>query len=316
MKPFITFVVPMYNKENEINRLIKSISLNPSYDKSIEILVVDDYSTDNSVKVITPLLNDQVRLIRLPENAGVHYARNMGLENASGKWIVCLDADDYLAVDGLNKVRDSLLEYENSYSVILFSYVTDKGEKSGLIKEGEYSSEEYISEHTKEKEFIFRKEKEALYCVKKDLLEKNNIRWQFTNLDHVFKNRIARAGKKVLFLDNEAGIKDNSLPASLTQKRKSSLFTLGIANKRLEHRMIYIEEFVDYFKSHPGGCKTMRKLFYDFKYSAYRFIYLPKIFTFLYRMNCNHLYLRFILLSFLPVRTITRINEKFLKRIL
>ncbi len=309
MKPFITFVVPMYNKENEINRLIKSISSSPSYSDSIEILVIDDSSTDNSINVMTPLLNDQVRLIRLPENAGVYYARNIGLENAFGKWIVCLDADDYLAANGLSKIIDSFLQYENNYSVILFSYLTDKGEKSGLIKEGEYSSEEYINEHTKEGEFIFRKEKEALYCVKKELLETNNIRWLFTNLDYTFKNLIALAGKKILFLDNEAGIKDNSLLFSLTRKRRSPLYTLGIVNQRLEYRMIYIEEFVDYFKNYPGGCKEIRRFFYDFKYCSYRFIYLPKIFSFLYRMKC-HMYLRFILVCFLPIRTVTFLKEK------
>ena len=152
MEPFITFVVPMYNKENEINRLIKSISSSPSYSDSIEILVVDDSSTDNSINVMTPLLNDQVRLIRLPENAGVHYARNMGLENAFGKWIVCLDADDYLATNGLSKIIDSFLKYENAYSVILFSYLTDKGEKSGLIQEGEYSSEELFGDEKPSKD--------------------------------------------------------------------------------------------------------------------------------------------------------------------
>lgn len=305
MTPFITFVVPMYNKENEITRLIKSISSSPSYSESIEIIVVDDYSTDNSVNAITPLLNDQVRLIRLPENTGVHYARNVGLENVLGKWIVCLDADDYLSTDGLGKIIGGLLKYEDTYSVIYFSCLTDTNEKVGLIKEGEYSAEEYINEHTQEGKFIFREQKDAICCVKKELLVEHNIYWEFTNLDYIFRNRIARAGKKILFLDNDAGIKDNSLPSSLTQQRKSHAYTLSIATKRLEHSLIYIEEFMEYFMRYPGGRMYMRRLFYNFKYSSYRFIYLPKIFMLLYHMKCNDLCFRFVGVTFVPVRTIT-----------
>ena len=88
----ISVIIPLYNKENYIVRCIDSI-LNQTY-TDYEIVIVNDASPDNSVQIIRDTYNDErIRIINRP-NGGPAAARNTGIMNACGEWIVFLDADD------------------------------------------------------------------------------------------------------------------------------------------------------------------------------------------------------------------------------
>ena len=89
--PFFTVVVPLYNKETCIRETLEGI-LTQRY-RHFEIVVVDDGSTDNSVEEVQTLHSDQIRIVR-KENGGVASARNRGIAEAKGDWVVCFDADD------------------------------------------------------------------------------------------------------------------------------------------------------------------------------------------------------------------------------
>ena len=101
----ITFIIPAYNAERYIPECLDSIIKNRCDD--IEVLVIDDGSTDNSKDVIKEYVRKDNRIQYIYQNnSGVSAARNMGLDNAKGRYIMFLDADDF--VD--NKVFDELLE--------------------------------------------------------------------------------------------------------------------------------------------------------------------------------------------------------------
>ena len=91
--PLVSVIVPIYNGESFIKNCIESI-LNQSY-KSIEIIIVDDGSTDNSLHICNQLAKEHgnIRLYS-QENKGVSAARNLGLEKANGKYIGFADCDD------------------------------------------------------------------------------------------------------------------------------------------------------------------------------------------------------------------------------
>ena len=104
----ISVIIPLYNKEKIIERTLQSV-LSQDYD-DYEVVIVDDGSTDKSVEIVKNLLNqqnlrDKVRLIS-QSNGGPSKARNTGVKNANGEWIVFLDADDELLPGALKRFAD------------------------------------------------------------------------------------------------------------------------------------------------------------------------------------------------------------------
>lgn len=87
----ISVVIPLYNKKEQIAQAIASIMAQTLL--PMEIVVVNDGSTDGSELVVEALTNPMIRLIH-QKNGGVSAARNTGIEQAQGAWIAFLDADD------------------------------------------------------------------------------------------------------------------------------------------------------------------------------------------------------------------------------
>ncbi len=100
-----SFIIPNYNNEKLIKRCIDSV-LNQKF-SNYEIIVIDDKSTDNSLKILEKYKN--IILIKNKKNKGVSYSRNIGILKATKKYIVFLDADDYLK-DNYKKIIIEQLE--------------------------------------------------------------------------------------------------------------------------------------------------------------------------------------------------------------
>ena len=103
----ITFsvVIPLYNKGREIARTLGGVAAQ-TY-TPLEVIVVDDGSTDDSARVVEGLDLPGVRLIRQP-NGGVSAARNRGIAEAKGDYIALLDADDYWKPEYLERTLSRL----------------------------------------------------------------------------------------------------------------------------------------------------------------------------------------------------------------
>lgn len=91
MKPQISIVIPLYNKEGCILKTIQSAINQTCTD--YELIVVNDGSTDNGTKIVEDYPDTRIRLIN-KENGGVCSARNRGIQEAKGEYIAMLDADD------------------------------------------------------------------------------------------------------------------------------------------------------------------------------------------------------------------------------
>lgn len=109
-KPFISVVIPLYNKEKSIAQNLKSV-LNQAY-THFEIVVVDDGSTDKSVEEVRSIGDDRIQLLG-QSNAGPSKARNTGVKNSKGDWIVFLDADDELLPDALSIFAEIIVEHQD-----------------------------------------------------------------------------------------------------------------------------------------------------------------------------------------------------------
>lgn len=98
INPLITVVVPVYNVESYLERCIQSI-IKQSY-KNLEIILVDDGSTDASGKICDYYKKIDKRIIVIHKtNGGLSSARNIGIENSNGIFITFVDSDDWIAID-------------------------------------------------------------------------------------------------------------------------------------------------------------------------------------------------------------------------
>lgn len=122
MNKKISIIMPAYNVEKYINRSIDSI-LNQDYE-NIELLIIDDGSTDETAEIANKrIVSDSRAVVLSKQNGGLSDARNYGLVRASGDYIMFIDSDDFLEINSLG----SLLKYStnNSLDVCIFGYYYD-----------------------------------------------------------------------------------------------------------------------------------------------------------------------------------------------
>lgn len=117
----VTLIVPVFNTEKYIERCITSLR-RQTY-QNIEILIIDDYSTDGSAKIIENYIfeDKRIRLIHNEKNMGLSFSRNIGIDKASGDYIMFVDSDDFLelyAVEDLvsysQKVKSEIIVFGSS----------------------------------------------------------------------------------------------------------------------------------------------------------------------------------------------------------
>lgn len=134
-----SIIIPNYNKEEYIEETLNSI-FNQTY-QDFEVLVIDDGSTDKSIEIINKFPVKLYHTTR--KRAGG--ARNVGIDNATGEYIIFLDSDDYFTN---NKVLEQLANLINNEDIIFLNYTKDKFGEVILIEEAEEDISIKI-EHTK-----------------------------------------------------------------------------------------------------------------------------------------------------------------------
>jgi len=103
MKCLVSIIVPVYNAENFLSKCIDSI-LSQSF-VDWELLLIDDGSTDSSWEIINKYISNDKRIKAYhKENGGAGSARNEGIKRATGKWMLFVDADDYVEKDYIEKL--------------------------------------------------------------------------------------------------------------------------------------------------------------------------------------------------------------------
>ena len=120
IKPTVSIIIPIYNKEKYLNNCISSIK-NQSL-KDIEVICVDDGSTDDSLSTLKSYTSDDSRFkIIKQENRGPGLARNVGLENATGEYVLFLDADDWIESESLEQLYKQATS--NNSDLVLFNSI-------------------------------------------------------------------------------------------------------------------------------------------------------------------------------------------------
>jgi len=125
----ISIIIPFYNSEQYLERCIQS-ALNQTL-KEIEVLCIDDASTDNSLKILRKYQekDNRIKIIQLKENNGPSLARNIGIEKSTGEFIGFIDSDDY--VD--KKFFENLYDHSNNYDIVVGKYVRSTNNSNRYI---------------------------------------------------------------------------------------------------------------------------------------------------------------------------------------
>lgn len=111
----ISVIIPAYNAEKTIVKCLDSI-INQTY-KNLEIIVINDASTDNTLSIINKYKND-IKIINNKENKGIGYSRNTGVKNATGDYISFIDSDDYIETNMYEKLINEIKDND----LIIFNY--------------------------------------------------------------------------------------------------------------------------------------------------------------------------------------------------
>ena len=97
MNPKISIVIPVYNTEKYLEKCISSVL--SSTLKDVEVILIDDGSTDDSPRICDDFAQKDNRIIVLHQpNQGLSVARNIGIDNAKGEWLAFVDSDSIFTV--------------------------------------------------------------------------------------------------------------------------------------------------------------------------------------------------------------------------
>lgn len=112
--PTISIIIPIYNAEKTLKRCLHSIILQDF--KDFEVILINDCSKDKSYEICDNIVfcDQRFKVKHLPKNNGVSNARNIGLEQATGKYIVFIDSDDYIEKNYLTTLYNVIERFPNS----------------------------------------------------------------------------------------------------------------------------------------------------------------------------------------------------------
>ncbi len=136
MSALVSIIIPVYNVEEYVAECIESV-INQTY-KNLEIIIVNDGSTDNSLLICETYAKQDIRIkIIDKKNGGISSARNAGLENATGEYIGFVDSDDYIAEDMYERLVGACINNNAKASVCHAVTFTDGSKpfiNTGFIK--------------------------------------------------------------------------------------------------------------------------------------------------------------------------------------
>ena len=151
----ISVIVPVYNTEKYIEKCVMSI-LNQTY-KNLEIILIDDGSTDNSPQICDSLAekDNRITVIHQP-NGGVSSARNIGLDNTHGDYITFVDSDDYIEPNMIEFLSENI--GDTNIAMCGYTSVEENGnlspQENVTVTDGIISTDTFWNIFTPTQEFI------------------------------------------------------------------------------------------------------------------------------------------------------------------
>ena len=190
--PLVSIIVPVFNEEKNIKKNIESL-INQDYD-NIEIIIVNDKSTDESIKIANRYIekNPNIKILNNEKNKGASYSRNKGLDIAKGKYIIFIDGDDYAEKELISTLVKTA--EEEKLDLVQVNYIKEEIDKSVLQK------------HFKVKKDVYKGKEDILENISA-LISNNRNSDQFFSLirsvaGKIFKRNIIEKKEKLRFKED------------------------------------------------------------------------------------------------------------------
>lgn len=241
-QPLVSIIVPVYNVENYIEECLDSI-INQTY-SNLEIIVIDDGSTDCSNHKVQPYTSDErVQLIE-QKNQGLSGARNTGLKSATGKYVLFLDSDDYIERITVEELMAQIEAHQ--VDLIRFNGKAFLDEMNTPIDQNHYDFSHRLEEDKVYKSDSYEANRRTfvspvyLYIIRRNVLEKRNITFyeQILHEDELFTTQVFLAITSMMYQNKfyyHRRYRENSIMTDQHPKRlKKTLDSYNLIYKELE----------------------------------------------------------------------------------
>lgn len=249
----ISVVIPLYNKEPIIKKCLYSVLSQDCDD--YEIVIVNDGSTDRSAEIVKGFGDSRIRFIE-QENGGPSKARNTGVKNAAGEWIVFLDADDELLPEAL-KYFSSLIRSHCVYDFFACPYYCNNGIKRQL--HFQYQEGELKNPFKASYKGVFLPRTGAFICKKKLLLSNpfNEKIRRFEDLEMLY--RIYHSAKIYLGTTPVMVVNQDFAAASIGRKdiKEDFLGYLNFSGKTFWEKMCLYKFYLGERPYYTEQCKKL-----------------------------------------------------------
>lgn len=240
----LSIVIPVFNGEMVINRCIESIVSEPC--NEYEIIIIDDGSTDGTGRLCEEwsVKDSRIHYFR-QENAGVSAARNRGIIEAHGEYIMFLDADDYLKEEWWIHI-DKPLTGMKKYDIIFFDYFKEINRRNIPIKIFDNCSDILSGKDVIEK-YVYTEDINAPWAklFKRNIIIENNIRFpegMKVGEDAVFLSEVLKKTKEYLYIPEHLMVYYYDNPSSAMHIVPKKIQTLETMFKKKNEVFLYYQK--------------------------------------------------------------------------
>ena len=266
-KTKISVIIPVYNTGKFLEKCLESV-IKQSL-KEIEIICVNDGSTDNSLEILQDFAKKDKRIVVVNQkNRGASPTRNKGLKATKGKYIYFIDSDDYLEERTMLEEIYNKCE-ENDLDMVVFDYYNDFGNRKEYVKNIEISNDILINKEEYIKDLINGKWGISIWgkLVKKDIFIENSIKFP----ENIFMGEDLLTSLKLVFFSKKVGklnkafynyVQHENQGTKITKKEKAyeDLFYLYMEiEKFLKKQNIFFKYKNVFYSRIFQMCRTMLK---------------------------------------------------------
>ena len=254
MNDKISIIVPVYNVEKYLDECIQSI-INQTY-KNIEIIIINDGSTDNSLSILRKYESIDKRIIVInQENKGLSASRNIGIKKSTGKYISLIDSDDVIHPRMVELLYKEIKKNNCDISICMFQEFTDNFiEKNNRYNIRVLNQDNFLKELLKEKKFGSHA---CNKLYKKSLF--NNVEYvvgrKYEDIGTTYK--LGLKSNLICYIDIELygyRIRESSITCNL--KKDTLIDYVDMVNKRYNDLIFKKKELKKYIDLNRINCVT------------------------------------------------------------